>query len=240
LIPVLSKAQRQVNRAHCSNNLKQLTLAWRMFAQDNDQKLCSSGTSLFNPSDLSIPDNATQYFDPSGRQWVCDGPMPWKVVSNGSIAGFENTIFGTEKSLKGGEGIVGEIGLTCSVKTGAGALWKYASNVGVYKCKQDGTSVARSYSMSGIMGNSYQIISDIYEPSEKVVFTDAQSKSAIFSPSNISFRHGGGCNLSFADGHCEYRKVTILDVNDAGIVQRLSDKDTEYFTPKLKVGQRYR
>ena len=240
LLPVLSKAQRQANSAHCSNNLKQLTIAWRLFAQDNDQKLCSSGTSLFNPSDIEIPDKATQYFDCSGRQWVCDGPKPWKVANNGSIAGFENTIYGTEKSLKGGEGVVGPVENAIGVKTGAGALWKYLGILGVYKCKQDGTGAARSYSMSGIMGGNYFMISDIYEASEKMVFADTPPIGApISTPTDLSFRHSSGSNLSFVDGHCEYRKVTIIDANEGGIPQ-LKNEDIDYFTPKLMVGQCYR
>jgi prepilin-type processing-associated H-X9-DG protein/prepilin-type N-terminal cleavage/methylation domain-containing protein len=234
LLPVLENAQRQANSTHCRNNLKQLTLAWQMYAQDNGQKLCSSRTGFNPPDDGQIPDETKQYFDSYLRYWVCDGPLSIPLES-------VNTIYGTETSLKGGEGMVGPKDSPFHVKTGAGALWQYLELVGVYKCKQDGTPAARSYSMSNIMGEHYRMISAIYEASDKIVFADAQLPfvTPIITPFDLSFRHSSGCNLSFVDGHCEYRKVTILDVNEGGIPQ-LRDEDFNYFKPRLKVGKRYK
>jgi prepilin-type N-terminal cleavage/methylation domain-containing protein/prepilin-type processing-associated H-X9-DG protein len=42
LMPALSRAREQGKRAACLNNVKQLTLAWIMYADDNDGKICAA------------------------------------------------------------------------------------------------------------------------------------------------------------------------------------------------------
>jgi prepilin-type N-terminal cleavage/methylation domain-containing protein/prepilin-type processing-associated H-X9-DG protein len=42
LMPALSRAREQGRRVVCLNNLKQLTLAWVMYANDNDGKICAA------------------------------------------------------------------------------------------------------------------------------------------------------------------------------------------------------
>ena len=42
LMPALNRAREQGKRAMCSGNLKQLTLAWIMYADDNDGKICAA------------------------------------------------------------------------------------------------------------------------------------------------------------------------------------------------------
>lgn len=39
LLPALSKAKSIAQRTHCLNNVKQLTLAWKLFADDNEDRL---------------------------------------------------------------------------------------------------------------------------------------------------------------------------------------------------------
>ena len=42
LMPTLNRAREQGKRAACLSNLKQLGLAWILYADDNDDKLVSS------------------------------------------------------------------------------------------------------------------------------------------------------------------------------------------------------
>ena len=44
LMPALNRAREQGKRAACLGNLKQLTLSWIMYADDNDQKIVKAGT----------------------------------------------------------------------------------------------------------------------------------------------------------------------------------------------------
>jgi prepilin-type processing-associated H-X9-DG protein len=79
------------------------------------------------------------------------------------------------------------------------------------------------YARDGI--TAYQTSSEIHRPSEKMVFVDAASRlqwiadsfwpvdmgtSAIrwriLNEHNITARHNDGCNMSFADFHCEHWK----------------------------------
>ena len=39
LLPTLNRAREQGKRAACLHNLKNLVIAWMMFADDNDQRL---------------------------------------------------------------------------------------------------------------------------------------------------------------------------------------------------------
>lgn len=45
LMPVLNKAKEQGKRASCLSNLKQLTLAWNLYADDNDNRIVNGNTS---------------------------------------------------------------------------------------------------------------------------------------------------------------------------------------------------
>ena len=46
LMPALNRAREQGKRAACLSNVKQMGLAWIMYADDNDGKIVSGNTSL--------------------------------------------------------------------------------------------------------------------------------------------------------------------------------------------------
>ena len=48
LMPALNRAKEQGKRAACLNNLKQLTLGWIMYADENDGKLVNGATGFSN------------------------------------------------------------------------------------------------------------------------------------------------------------------------------------------------
>jgi prepilin-type N-terminal cleavage/methylation domain-containing protein len=43
-MPALQRAREQGKRVACLNNLEQLTIAWIMYADDNDGKICAANT----------------------------------------------------------------------------------------------------------------------------------------------------------------------------------------------------
>jgi prepilin-type N-terminal cleavage/methylation domain-containing protein len=48
LMPALNRAKEQGKRAACLNNLKELTLAWIMYADENDGRLVNGATGFSN------------------------------------------------------------------------------------------------------------------------------------------------------------------------------------------------
>ena len=179
LLPSLSRARELGKRVDCFSNMRQLTLALNFYAMDNEDKLCSPGT----------------YWNDPGYNWVADGPA-WPG----------NDIGNSEQAIEDG------------------VLWSYTEEtLGLYKCKSDRSDFLRSYSCA-ISGNL-----DVSRPSARMVFVDASSSWKWIHGSyfpirycdeswewwpwgdpkhrqQITARHNGGCNVSFADFHCEWRR----------------------------------
>jgi len=192
-LPWLSEAREQGKRVTCLANMRNLTQGWIMYAQGNDDKLCSSRTNWHVP-----PEN----------HWVADGP--W-------IPG--NTVGGTAQAIKNGV-----------------LWPYVAETLDVYKCKSDRSERLRSYaiieSMNGWEQSSvahpmYRRLSDVTPAGQRMVFLDAECLTPWISgpfpvprmnmgndqilwtldpTHSITARHSRGCNVSFADGHCEYLK----------------------------------
>jgi prepilin-type N-terminal cleavage/methylation domain-containing protein/prepilin-type processing-associated H-X9-DG protein len=68
LLPALSKAKQKAQGIQCVSNLKQLSIAWIMYAQDNSGKLAPNGDEAAQPQ--SVTDTTSQY----AIQW-CPGEM---------------------------------------------------------------------------------------------------------------------------------------------------------------------
>ena len=189
MLPGLSRARELAKRVDCLSNLRQLTLAWYFYANDNDDRLCSPDTYWNTTAGSSY--------------WVADGPpLP------------SNNVGGTETAIE------------------RGILWADTGRTpDLYKCKSDASGLLRSYSISNTMGGYahpgvrpfYTL--DVSGSSRKIVFIDAASITGWIDGSfrpidvssttprwrienghNITARHTDGCNMSFADHHCEYWK----------------------------------
>ena len=74
LFPALNRAREQGKRARCLANLKQLTLAWIMYADDNDQRLINGEAGYDRPGEIA---------------WVGQG---WGNYMNGEIISKEEQI----------------------------------------------------------------------------------------------------------------------------------------------------
>ena len=55
LLPALNKAKQKAEGIYCENNHRQLTLAWRMYTEDNDDRLVYASE---NPRDESTFEHA--------------------------------------------------------------------------------------------------------------------------------------------------------------------------------------
>jgi len=79
LIPALTRARDQANRAKCMANLRSLTSAWMMYANDNKGRLARAET--YQPAPGSK--------DPGG--WVWDGPGN-EPIKNGTLYRYLNLL----------------------------------------------------------------------------------------------------------------------------------------------------
>ncbi len=213
LLPVLSNARKKGQGIACLNNLRQLSIACKMYADDNNGELVSSWPIGFG----SYPVNPYSW---------CPG---WVSLSNPGGGTFN---YGPDPQYN----------CTNVYALQQGAIWQYVKSVGVYRCPADdrslgGLPVVRSYSMNSWMsGRSYgdptgdsnfttpaadatltytlfRKENQITQPSQMWYLIDEDGSSINDSlflvdmadqntiPDLPSTRHGSVYELTFADGH---------------------------------------
>lgn len=220
LMPALSRARESAKRTVCSNNLKGLTLAWTMYADENDDRIVRTRAN----QDKVSPDQG----------WV-----GWQYLDETPEVQLEN------------------------IKRGR--LFKYNNNVKAYRCPiAPSYEGLRTYCITCVWNNGFnrarapiygaqpnQIImrlSSVKQPALRMVLADAvgSDQDAMYTVqydvpqwrNTPNWRHGGGCNFSFADGHAEFwkwsnREKTVelarrseeLSQNTGGIARMLDEFD---------------
>src|SRR5688572_9809844 len=75
VLPALARTQPNAKAALCQNNLRQLTGAWRMYAEDNLQKTINN----FGVSDTMVEINIQTY-----RNWA-NNIMTWNAGLNSMV-----------------------------------------------------------------------------------------------------------------------------------------------------------
>lgn len=205
LLPALGRAKLKATQAVCLGNLKQLGLAWVMYADDNGDKLLYT-TGGASGGGVGLPDLY------AGGFWR--GPIPGPEIPTG--------ITKTEAVRRVTEGLK------------VSPLYKYASAVDSYHCPGDlrtkrlkpGSGWAYdSYSKSdGVNGGMwggvtpFKKIGTIDQPSMCMVFIEEADPRSYnngtwvidVSPPGwvdpFAIFHGTVSTFAFADGHAESRK----------------------------------
>lgn len=200
LVPALQRAREQGKRAVCLNNLKQLTLAWTIYADDNDDKLINGDTeeyaAMYKSSSSRRSNQNSHYNEPA---WV---KRDWEK---------QFTLERKKKAIL------------------QGALYPYTRKIELYRCKTVEKEILRTYSTVdsmnckgwSIMGvNMIKKRMRIPKPATRHVYIDdgGTGQSALggwttyvhedkwWDPPPV--RHGNGTTFSYADGRCEYIKWT--------------------------------
>jgi prepilin-type N-terminal cleavage/methylation domain-containing protein/prepilin-type processing-associated H-X9-DG protein len=214
ILPALAKAKAQAQRTACLNNLKQLQLAWQMYAEDHNDSTAPNFW-LGNADDKN----------PLTPSWVA-GVMTYETLHEtwptAQVDYSDST--NTMKLVPGGYGSIGQ----------------YTRSPGIYKCPADRswTTIGgqryprvRSVSMNAFMDSSgaeqyvfiFRKTSDITnpDPCRAFVFVDEHEDSiwggnfqvdlGFFGPDTRwiqlpASRHSGSGVFSFADGHAETKK----------------------------------
>ncbi len=191
LLPALRNARESANKTNCLSIEKQLCLAVQNYADDNDGMLpaCSYADAMVNGPrwNFAISPYASQFFKWKGN----DG----NLYSGGTYP-------------------------TCpSAKPPASDSWA--------SWGADGHSDYGYNSYFGYFSGStlyYEVprITSIKRPSETILFTDVDGTTYRGLPDNhasskISYRHGGGVNMGFVDGHATwYHSPVIMEINGSG------------------------
>jgi len=200
LMPALNRVREQGKRVVCLNNLKQLALSWIMYADENDDKLVNGagGCSNVNPSWGDHRKELAWV----GRCWADD------YTTGGQLP--------PEQQLE-------------QIKSPNGALWPYVKDVDVYKCPTGSRGEMLTYAImfsmnavnhsatQGVRGAHIKRRSEISNPAPayRLVFVDegwvtpdafAVHYDNEYWWDDAPVRHGDGTNVSFADGHSDYKK----------------------------------
>jgi prepilin-type N-terminal cleavage/methylation domain-containing protein len=201
LLPALAKAKAKAQNIRCLNNLKQLTLAWTMYAHDYNDKLVpnilGNGTNSWIAGNISAMPDATNVFDiKNGQLYIYNTsldiyhcPRDVKNPPGLNTKGLPRTRSYTLEGRMGGD----------DAETG----WVLGSQ----------------YPMRKMLGSI-----TVPGPSEAMVFIEESYLTiddgyfAVKGPENLSewqnsptVRHGQSGELSFADGHAELWRFHYLN-----------------------------
>lgn len=209
LIPALSRAKNHAKTVQCGNNLRQLTVSWKMYADDNQGKLISSIYLV-----VAQPGIAYRY---NTNSWVL-----------GSMDDDKHTFPPIDPGVLDSTNING---------LKRGALFPYIKSILSFRCPADfsstnGTAKVRSYSMNGWLGGVTSLHETNYlvfkresqivrpPPSSTWVLIDEHERSindgwfAVDMEGKYGLvdvpasRHDSSAyEITFADGHIETWKV---------------------------------
>jgi prepilin-type N-terminal cleavage/methylation domain-containing protein/prepilin-type processing-associated H-X9-DG protein len=183
LMPALSRVREIGKRSVCLGNLKQLSLAWILYADENDQKICIAS--------------------PGGQGWVgstsSQGAIPLsperqrEEISRGSLWPYiKNT-----ESYKCPTGLRGEY-VTYSIMDSMNGATAGLNNAGL---KKKGVYIKNKNDLARTSERLVFLDEGWATPNS---FTVYYWQEAWWDEPPV--RHGEGCTFAFADNHTEYYK----------------------------------
>jgi len=189
LMPALNRVREQGKRAACLSHLRQLTIAWITYADENDDKLVN-GAAGYSNQQLSWGDHRNEL------AWVNAVSTNWDTQVQGIREGALWPYLKNEKIYRCATGRRGEA-LTYAIMFSMNAVchpW-----------------------VQGVKGAHVKRMSEIHNPAPpyRLVFIDegymTPDAYAVYYHLETWFdsppvRHGDGTTLSFADGHADHWK----------------------------------
>lgn len=199
LLPALAGAKTQAQRIKCTNNHKQLALAWIFYQDDNDNKL------TLNLRQNNLP---TPCWVDSTIHGQTPGFTDTSYLTDPKRAAFAKYIRAVEVYRCPAERTVFRRGRTPVPK-----IRSYSMNDYITPPGPPGQNFRQQ---TGAM--LFRKGTDLMRPSNTFVFTDVEPASICFTPFHVpdsdgagwfnapGAMHGKGTVLSFADGHTESKK----------------------------------
>ena len=191
LLPALSKAKEKAHRVTCLNNLKQLNLAWQMYAGDANDLMAVNDVDLTTPT---IPRSTT-------NSWVtgnCVVDINPATITGGTLYPFVKNVQ-TYRCPMDRSVIIGTSTLT---------MRSYSLS-----CYMNGSVTANAQwgvvpvSKTSQIRNSSATLTFLDEDISSIDDGHFLYSTAINNWFNVpSWRHGHGDTFAFTDGHVEYWK----------------------------------
>ncbi len=234
LMPALSRVREQGKRIVCEHNLKSLTLAWIMYADENDDKIVNGA---------------------GGFHYFAGGSQ----TSNGTAAGIvERAWVGRGWGNNWNNSNVADSGMTDEQKKQAireGALWSVCNNEDIYKCPTGrpgefvtyaavdamnglhrGGTIANGSPTNHVTARGKRVGGTVLwikrrteisspAPAKRMVYIDEgamtpDSFAVNYQPGgwwdDPPIRHGDGTTVSWADGHAGHLKWRAAETIEIG------------------------
>jgi prepilin-type N-terminal cleavage/methylation domain-containing protein len=247
LLPALNKAREHGKRAACLSNLRQLTIAWIMYAQANDDKLVNA--QVFSPGDPP-PASAGCGTPPSPIDGDTKAKPPPAEPEHWSYKSHKNELpwVGPGWAFDASNNMVNGLHQPeCNQRVAmeSGALWMYLKSDQIYHCPTGEKGELMTYTIIDSMngggeGIDAKNITGIKHPTQRVVFLDegrltsntfwvSYRHEEWYDPPLI--RHGIGQTVSYADGHSArwmWKSKETVMVHDQG---------SYYYTPTTDAGK---
>ena len=193
LMPALSRAREAAKRTVCSNNLKGLTLAWTMYADENEDRVVRTRAN----QDKASPDQGWV-----GWQYLDESPeVQLDNIKRGRLYKYNNNV----KAYR------------CPIAPSYEGLRTYC----VACVWNNGFNRTRAANYGAAKNQILMRLSSVKQPALRMVLTDAvgSDQDAMYTVQyNVpewrntpNWRHGGGCIFSFADGHAEFWKWSNIE-----------------------------
>ncbi len=196
LLPALSKAKTKAQGILCMNNNKQLMLAWKLYAGDNNDGLVASLTMPGRPVwiqgnlDFTSPDNTNNRF-------ITNGPL--FTYAGSSLAIYKCPADKAATGPIGGRRYTPRIRSISMSQVFDFGSWLPASG---YRTYDKESSIVRPANTFVFVEEHSDSINDAAF-AVQMVMPDARGGNIIDIPASY---HNGACAFAFADGHAEIHK----------------------------------
>jgi prepilin-type N-terminal cleavage/methylation domain-containing protein len=220
LLPALKRARDSARRIQCVNNVRQLTMAWLMYANDFKGHFCNSETQGLPPND---PNNWLIY--PGQNMTGLPGYVYTGTFNAFHLAGYHDPQPDIFWSWIG----AGATGFSVD----QGRLWTYTKNREIYRCPVDFWGARVSYQINGMfageigMPQTWLVLSQCRHPAQTFLFIEAYDsrtwlvdsfKTPLYPQPEFGSAPGqnhisglsSGCSVSFADGHAIFWQFTSV------------------------------